>query len=415
MTSHRRRYRAFVAAAVAATTRHYTFRALAMLLLLQCAPGPAGLALAQVAVGGIELEPESGVPGVLGDVDDSLEEAVERGEQKKQRGWEPVIAPLPSRDPALGWMIGVPAALMYRPSFTTPEDRVWISGLFGFYAENESWGAGLLQRMSFGGDRWRVAGSLFHAEVNYEYFGIGGEGGRSVILDQDMDLALAEALRRIAPNLYLGLRAVYADTVVGLRLPDITLPPGLDPDRLKSSLTLATIAPRLQYDTRDTEFYPRSGLLINATAAISREAIGADLDYERYDASMNHYLPIGDKGVLASRVAAQYASDGTPFFLYPAFGQGADLRGYQMGSYRDRFLLAAQAEYRHRFTGRIGSALFGGVGSVAPNFAGWERTLWSVGAGFRFVLAPKNDISLRVDVARGRDETTYYVSIGEAF
>jgi hypothetical protein len=31
------------------------------------------------------------------------------------------------------------------------------------------------------------------------------------------------------------------------------------------------------------------------------------------------------------------------------------------------------------------------------------------------VLAPKNDISLRVDIARGRDETVYYVGIGEAF
>jgi outer membrane translocation and assembly module TamA len=86
-----------------------------------------------------------------------------------------------------------------------------------------------------------------------------------------------------------------------------------------------------------------------------------------------------------------------------------------MGSYRDRFLVAAQAEYRHRFTNRIGAVVFGGVGSVAPDFAGWEKTLWSAGAGFRFVLAPKNDISLRVDVARGRDETVYYVGVGEAF
>ena len=119
--------------------------------------------------------------------------------------------------------------------------------------------------------------------------------------------------------------------------------------------------------------------------------------------------------MLASRVATQYTTGNTPFFLYPAFGQGADLRGYEMGSYRDRFLVAAQAEYRHRFTERIGAVAFGGVGSVAPDFAGWEETLWSVGAGFRWVIAPKNNISLRVDIARGRDETIYYVGIGEAF
>jgi len=88
---------------------------------------------------------------------------------------------------------------------------------------------------------------------------------------------------------------------------------------------------------------------------------------------------------------------------------------YQPGSYRDRFVVAGQAEYRHRFTKRLGAVVFGGVGSVAPEFGGWEETLGSIGAGFRFVLAPKNNIILRVDVARGRDETIYYVNVGEAF
>ena len=383
--------------------------------MLQFLPGAPAFAQATVSVGGVELEPQGGVSSVLGDVDDSLEETVGEGEDGKQRSWEPVVAPIPSRNPAFGWMISVPAMLMYKPSFAVPEDSVWISGLFGFYAENESWGAGLLQRMSFGGDRWRVTGALFRAELNYEYFGIGGGGGPSIVLDQDMDLVLMEGLRRVAPNFYLGLRVTYAETELGPRLPDITLPPGLDPDLLREDFTLATIAPRLQYDTRDAEFYPRSGLLVDATAALSRDAIGADIDYERYDASINYYLPIGDKGVLASRLATQYASEDTPFFLFPAFGQGADLRGYQMGSYRDRFLVAAQTEYRHRFTKRIGAVAFGGLGSVSPDFAGWEETLGSLGAGFRFVLAPKNNISLRVDVARGRDETVYYVGVGEAF
>jgi hypothetical protein len=391
------------------------FNVFLTILFLQCMLVAPVFAQVEIAVGGVEMESEAGVPGVLGDVDDSLEVVADEEEEGKQRSWEPVVAPIPARNPVFGWMISIPAMLMYKPSFSEPDDRVWISGLFGFYAENESWGAGLLQRMSFGGDRWRVMGALFHAEMNYRYFGIGGEGGPSIVLDQDMDLALAEGLRRVAPNFYLGLRGMYAETLVGPRLPDNTLPPGLDPDLLKVDLTLATLAPRLQYDTRDNEFYPRSGMLVDATAAVSREAIGADLDYERYDASINHYRPLGERGVLASRIATQYTSGGTPFFLYPAFGQGADLRGYEMGSYRDRFLVAAQTEYRHRFTKRIGAAAFAGVGSVAPDFGGWEKSLWSVGAGLRWVVAPKNNVSLRVDIARGRDETVYYVGVGEAF
>ena len=194
--------------------------ALAAWLFLQFAMAAPAFAQAEFAIGGVELESEGNVPGVLGDVADVLEETDDEAEDGKQRSWEPVIAPIPSRNPVFGWMVAVPAMLMYKPSFVEPEDRVWISGLFGFYAENESWGAGLLQRMSFGGDRWRVMGSLFHSEMNYRYFGIGGDGGASIVLDQDMDLLLAEGLRRIAPNLYLGLRGVYAETQVGRgRLP----------------------------------------------------------------------------------------------------------------------------------------------------------------------------------------------------
>ncbi|HSN70295.1 MAG TPA: hypothetical protein VLT59_02250, partial [Steroidobacteraceae bacterium] len=104
-----------------------------------------------------------------------------------------------------------------------------------------------------------------------------------------------------------------------------------------------------------------------------------------------------------------------PFFLYPAFGSQSDLRGYETGTYRDRFLLAVQAEYRHRFTSRIGGVVFAGIGTVASEFANWGPSLPSVGVGVRYVLAEKSDLSLRVDIAAGRDDTQFYVSMGEAF
>ena len=334
---------------------------------LLCLVASASSVAVEVSIGSVKMEEEAGVPGVMGDVDDTVEEQADKEESAdKDRNWEPVIAPLPSRNSALGWMVSVPAMLMYKPSFNLPEDRVWISGVFGFYAENESWGGGLLQRMSFGGDKWRLMGALFHAELNYKYYGIGGGGDdRHIVLDQDMDLFMAEGLRRFAPNFFVGVKGVYAETGVGPRLEDINLPPWVDPDRLRVDLTMASIAPRLQYDSRDAEFYPTSGLFVDATAAFSRESFGGDLDYERYEIEANHYKSLSEKGVLASRVATQYVSSSAPFFLYPAFGQDVDLRGYQMGTYRDQFLVAMQTEYRHRFTRRIGAVAFGGVGSVS--------------------------------------------------
>ena len=277
-------------------------------------------------------------------------------------------------------------------------------------------GAVLCNRMSFGGDRWRVLGSLFHADLNFEYFGIGGpEDGRSIVLDQEMDLFMVEGLRRIMPNFYAGLRGVYTETEIGPRLPDVDLPPGFDPDRLRTELTLSTLAPRLQFDSRDAEFYPTDGFLVDLTAYISRESFGADVEYERYEFEANNYRTLSQSAVLASRIAIQYVDENAPYFLYPAFGRDADLRGYQMGSYRDQFLVAGQTEYRLRLDERWGAVAFAGIGSVSPDFLGWEESLWSFGGGLRWLIAPQNDISLRLDIARGRDETIYYVGVGESF
>jgi len=421
---------------------------LIVLFLSFCLVATTAFAGTEVSVGGIRMERQGKVPAVPGDVGDSLEEKVppasdgeeddpagetaadestskdasEDGDEdsgedgKKKGGIETIIAPIPSRNPLLGWILSVPVMLMYRPPGSDPANQVWVSGIFGFYAENDSWGAGAFQRISFGGDAWRMRAALFHADMNYDYFGIGGDGsGPSIPLNQPIDLVTLEALRRVAPNLYIGLKGVYSDTTVGLDIPGDRLPPAITPDDLAVNFRLVTLNPRLQYDTRDSEFYPRNGWFVDVNVPISRETYGSDIDYEKLEFAGNNYYQVNENGVLATRVAIQYVDDSAPFFMYPAFGQGADLRGYQTGTYRDRFLFATQAEYRHRFTPRIGAVAFAGIGTVSDQFADWGKSLGSVGAGFRWVIAPKNDMGLRIDIARGRDETIYYVGIGEAF
>ena len=65
-----------------------------LMLFLQCALSAPAFAQARVSVGGVELDSEAGVSGVLGDVDDNLEETVDEDGEGKQRSWEPVVAPL---------------------------------------------------------------------------------------------------------------------------------------------------------------------------------------------------------------------------------------------------------------------------------------------------------------------------------
>ena len=66
---------------------------------------------------------------------------------------------------------------------------------------------------------------------------------------------------------------------------------------------------------------------------------------------------------------------------------------------------------------KFGGVVFLGTGKVAPTLdaMGNEPSLPSVGAGVRWLAAEKARVNLSVDFARGKDESTVYVYVKEAF
>jgi hypothetical protein len=335
---------------------------------------------------------------------------------KKGKENEWVIAPLPSRNPTFGWTLGVPVCRLYRPTGVADDAPAWVTGVGGFYAENESWGIGAFHKMNLSNDRWRMLGSVLYTDLRYDYYGIGMSGDAGALpLRQTASGAMVEALREVSGNLYAGLRIGKVDTMIKADQWLDSIPPELIPPDLGVDFSILAVVPRLVYDTRNNEYYPTAGDLVDVSIQVSSESMGSDLDYTRYEFSWNHYLGLGTKGSLALRVACKYASEDAPFFLYPAFGQSGDLRGYTPGTYRNQLLVATQAEYRYRVRKNLGIVAFAGVGGVAPTPSELELKLPSAGVGLRYVLAQENNVSLRVDFAWGRDENQFYVGIGEAF
>ena len=371
--------------------------------------------------GGISLStPENGsaVPFVPEAVAETRDDAPASGVGEKETHAEWLVAPVPSRNPSMGWTLALPVARLYRPPGVSARDPSWVTGIGAFYSENASWGAGAFHKMNLAGDRWRFMAAAGYADIKYDYFGIGGsenDSGEALPLNQEVAVVAGEVLRAVARNLYVGVRVFAMETNVRATQDPEEFPPGFIPPELGVDLSLPMIAPRLLHDTRDSEFYPTSGDLIEAEVQIASDSFGSDLNYELYELSWNNFRKLGAKGVLALRVAGKYAAGDAPFFAYPAFGQSADLRGYTPGTYRDRLLLAVQAEYRLRVRDKLGIVVFAGVGGVAPSLDEFEDALPSVGVGLRYVLAEENNDSLRLDAAWGRDENQFYVGIGEAF
>ena len=150
-----------------------------------------------------------------------------------------------------------------------------------------------------------------------------------------------------------------------------------------------------------------------------------DQDFDHYSfrttrIDLQQFVPLlHGYRVLAVRALAVLSdtSDGqeVPFYLSPTYGGLNVGRGYPTFRFRDRNLLALQAEYRYQINGLINGAIFVDSGQVAPlvSAIGWSQFKTTYGTGVRF--GASGGAALRFDLAFGGDGPTFIFGLGHAF
>lgn len=312
----------------------------------------------------------------------------------KRRG-EFAFAPIPMVNPSIG--NGGGAAVMYARRMGAGNSPPSAFGAGGFGTGNGSWGGG---------------------HFNCNFFGVGsdaGQAGISIPLSQHSRAFLVEPKIRLWPHIYLGPRYHIICNRIGLN--STKFDPADLPIPLPSDLkfTTAALGIRAQRDTSNSAFYPTSGSLIDLVTDFFGPALGGDRTYQNMTLSSDDYLGLGAKNVFAIHGSLCAASDKAPFFDVCELGQSKDLRGYQVGQFRDNRMLAGQMEYRRELFWRLGAVAFAGAGAVGKTFGDMGNAEPGGGLGLRFMLAKQNHINLRADYAWGDSSHATYVSLGEAF
>jgi hypothetical protein len=332
------------------------------------------------------------------------------------RGLEDVvIVPIPISNPTVGTGLAVVVMPFYHLG---PESPLSNTAIAAGYTSSGSWAVGATQTTRLRGDERRIDGTLAYIDLHYRFFGKGaqaGSAGRSVPIEQRAAVFVPEFLFHVSSRAFVGVR--YRGIRVDTSLDSTDAPAELGPvQNFTGTIASSGIGPVAVFDTRDNEMNPASGWLADFRSNFAEHTFGSDSSYRTFTLGVNHYRRLGP-GVLALRAFACGASEHTPLFDLCLYGSGADLRGYEIGRYRDRSMLAAQAEYRFPLGGRFGGAAFAGTGKVAPSFGDMSNELWlpSLGVGVRWLASPKARVNLSFDIARGRDETTAYVYVKEAF
>jgi len=394
--------------------------ALAIALVLTVAL--AASAAAQASASGTGISPYGLVTG-----DTSGVEGLAAAEQTTPAAIDPavtlkrgefVVAPLPMVNPTLENGLAFVTGYLYR---TDPHDAVTApsaSAVAGFKTSNGSWGAGVLQSLHLWHDRFRLLGVAAYADVNYKFFGIGesaGAAGTSIELNQAGPAGAIEGLIRVAPNWYIGAR--YQMLRMTVTTEAIAIADGPTLPAQDANLRTAALGPRVHYDSRDNPFYPRHGMQVQGVVSFYDETVGGHRTYQVYQGWINRYAAVGARHVFAWHAGACGVDGSVPFYDLCMLGKSQDLRGYTVGQYRDRAMIAAQAEWRSELWWRFGGTVFAGGGEVVPDFGAlnWNDALPGGGVGLRFTVAKRNHVNLRADYAWGKDSSAFYVSVLEAF
>jgi outer membrane protein assembly factor BamA len=325
-----------------------------------------------------------------------------------------VIAPIPGRSPQLGWMLSLAGGYFLERKDEESAAKPSVIGGFGMASENGSYAYGGGANLHLLDDRLRIKAGAAYFDIRYRYYGTGvaNDLGVGVELLQEAPLYFTEGTWRLWNQLYVGLGLLGGNVDTRPRIA-IDESPFLAPSL---NVDIAAWSLPIQYDSRDSETYPRRGWLVTGRAMNYRKSLGSDFDAETFKLAVNRYMTVRDRDVLAVRGMIRATNGDAPFFLQSTFGGKTDLRGYPSGRFRDRMMYALQGEYRWQVSDRWVFTGFAGFGEVADSFGDMgENVLPAAGMGARFILSTKHEVGLSADFAVGNDGAEFYFGVGEAF
>ncbi|MEM6841800.1 MAG: BamA/TamA family outer membrane protein [Bacteroidota bacterium] len=330
-----------------------------------------------------------------------------------------VAYPTLAYSPETRWELGVSALYVYYAKQDTSNRLSEISA-FTFLTLESQYGLWIDHALYSHQSSWFFLGRLRFQQFPLLYYGIGPDTPDEEIAQVDASsVAIRErVLRNVTGNLYLGLELDYQQlTGVGfnsLSNEPFDLPLGSNGSR-NFGLGLGVV-----YDNRHNVLNVREGFFGETGFLHYDNAWGSDFSFTQFFLDARYFYPVTRNQVLAGQLLANSVWGDVPFNQLSLMGGESMMRGYYLGRYRDKTLLATQVEYRFLpfpFSRRWGAAAFMSTGGVSSSPREVQLSEWVVagGAGVRFMIFPNKDVFTRLDVAFTEEGPGIYFFIGEAF
>ena len=276
--------------------------------------------------------------------------------------------------------------------------------MFGAYTSNETAAGGIGHMNTFKDDHIRFTGVVGVADINSTFY----------VLDRPFKFNLRGALLYQETRFRLGDSKWFAG--IGLSYLDassafeVDIPDEAPVDLFRSDLRNAGLSAKLAWDTRDNTFMPSRGQLFDLAVWRYDEAIGGDYDYWNATLKLLSFHQLHQKFVLGLRLEYSTIDGRAPFFAIP----WVSLRGIPALRYQGDRVLVGEIEGRYNFTPKWAMVAFAGSGSVASDIPviDTEQSIYSYGLGGRYKIFDAQNVWVGLDIARGPEETNWYIQVG---
>ncbi len=316
-------------------------------------------------------------------------------------GFIPV--PIVITEPAVSDGAGLAGIFIHTPP-PGQEDRPGISGAVVLATGNNSEGYAAFHQGHYLDDRLRYFGAAAYLDINLDLFHNAADSlqynVKGSYLSQSLQYRLGDS------PFFLGADWDYFNSDFSFKLSGQPPPPGT-----QASSTLSALSLTLSYDSFDNIFTPTGGWRGKISVGKEDKAWGSDYDFTRLGLSLTHFFQPAAKWTFGGHLRATAVEGDAPFFVLPFI----QLRGIPAVRYQGNRVVSFESEVRYQLSDRWSILGFAGTGIVDESLTLEEDAKFAGGGGIRYLLSRKHGLHAGIDIARGPEETVFYLQIGTAW
>lgn len=300
-----------------------------------------------------------------------------------------------------------------------------VSATAAAYTGNGSTFLGAGHMGFFDQGRIRYRGAAGVADVTVDYYSLGGVELPKPVGIKTEALAVFQTLKFQVQDkpIFVGLIQRYLDADLSLDgdvlddQPDS--PTGILLQELNDlatrEITTSGLGVGVELDLRDNVFTPTDGYYYDLSYVAYRDAIASDIDYDWYRFSGLNYWPLAKQWRLGVRFDSEAVDSDQR--LPPFARPGLDMRGIPAARYQGTHMALLESELTWQLTYRWSVLAFAGAGRVSEALDEIREADNQVmrGAGFRYNVTRQYGFHMGIDIARGPEETVWYIQAGSAW